>query len=174
MLRAVIRHTSKPRPVVRQKGQRRGVPGRSVLVGPGEPGRAAVSPALAPGATPLAGCGLAAPMRPRRGKEARRRLLCGRGSGRAGPVLARATWTALSVPSARCPDDSPAVKVPGTVGAIVPVHGDEGWLLAAGRDFVHLSPDGSLSPVSPGRPGRDADERWRLRSAGPVLGRHAG
>jgi sugar lactone lactonase YvrE len=39
-------------------------------------------------------------------------------------------------------------QVPGTVGAIVPVHGDEGWLLAAGRDFVQLSPDGSLSPVT--------------------------
>ena len=39
-------------------------------------------------------------------------------------------------------------QVPGTVGAIVPVHGDDGWLLAAGRDFVQLSPDGSLSPVA--------------------------
>ncbi len=36
-------------------------------------------------------------------------------------------------------------QVPGTVGAIAPVDGDEGWLLAAGRDFFHLSPDGSLS-----------------------------
>jgi hypothetical protein len=31
-------------------------------------------------------------------------------------------------------------RVPGTVGAIVPVHGDEGWVLAAGRGFVHLAP----------------------------------
>ena len=37
-------------------------------------------------------------------------------------------------------------QVPGTVGAIAPVQGDDGWLLAAGRDFVHLSPDGALSP----------------------------
>jgi sugar lactone lactonase YvrE len=37
-----------------------------------------------------------------------------------------------------------AYQVPGTVGAIAPVQGDEGWLLAAGRGFVHLSPDGSL------------------------------
>jgi len=37
--------------------------------------------------------------------------------------------------------------VPGTVGAIVPVEGDEGWALAAGPGFVHLSPDGSLRPI---------------------------
>jgi sugar lactone lactonase YvrE len=35
-------------------------------------------------------------------------------------------------------------RVPGTVGAIAPIHGDEGWLLAAGLGFVHLAPDGSL------------------------------
>lgn len=35
-------------------------------------------------------------------------------------------------------------QAPGTVGAIAPVEGDEGWLLAAGRGFAHLSPDGSL------------------------------
>ena len=35
-------------------------------------------------------------------------------------------------------------RVLGTVGAIAPVEGDEGWLLAAGPGFVHLSPDGSL------------------------------
>ncbi len=39
-------------------------------------------------------------------------------------------------------------QVPGTVGAIAPVHGDDGWLLAAGRGFVHLSPDGSLRPIA--------------------------
>jgi sugar lactone lactonase YvrE len=38
-------------------------------------------------------------------------------------------------------------RVPGTVGAIVPVEGDEGWVLAAGRGFVHLSLDGSLHPL---------------------------
>jgi sugar lactone lactonase YvrE len=38
-------------------------------------------------------------------------------------------------------------QVSGTVGAIAPVQGDEGWLLAAGRGFVHLSPDGSLRPL---------------------------
>jgi sugar lactone lactonase YvrE len=35
-------------------------------------------------------------------------------------------------------------RVPMTVGAITPVDGDEGWLLAAGRGFFHLNPDGSL------------------------------
>jgi sugar lactone lactonase YvrE len=37
-----------------------------------------------------------------------------------------------------------AYTVPGTVGAVAPVQGDEGWVLAAGRGFAHLSPDGSL------------------------------
>ena len=35
-------------------------------------------------------------------------------------------------------------EVPGTVGAVAPIEGDEGWLLAAGRGFAHLSPDGSV------------------------------
>jgi sugar lactone lactonase YvrE len=42
--------------------------------------------------------------------------------------------------------------VPGTVGAIAPIAGDEGWMLAAGRGFVHLSPDGTarrLGEVAP-------------------------
>ena len=42
--------------------------------------------------------------------------------------------------------------LPGTVGAIAPIEGDEGWLLAAGRGFVHLRPDGStrtLAEVAP-------------------------
>ncbi len=42
--------------------------------------------------------------------------------------------------------------VPGTVGAIAPIEGDDGWLLAAGRGFVHLRPDGStrtLAEVAP-------------------------
>jgi len=37
-----------------------------------------------------------------------------------------------------------AYVLPGTVGAIAPVERDEGWLLAAGRGFTHLAPDGSL------------------------------
>ena len=39
-------------------------------------------------------------------------------------------------------------QVPGTVGAIAPVQGEDGWLLAAGRGFVHLAPDGSLSTIA--------------------------
>jgi sugar lactone lactonase YvrE len=38
--------------------------------------------------------------------------------------------------------------VPGTVGAVIPVAGDEGWVLAAGRGFVHLAPDGSQRPIA--------------------------
>jgi sugar lactone lactonase YvrE len=38
-------------------------------------------------------------------------------------------------------------QVPGTVGAIAPIDGDDGWLLAANRGFLHLSPDGSLHPL---------------------------
>src|SRR4029450_9168212 len=37
--------------------------------------------------------------------------------------------------------------IPGTVGGIAPVGGDDGWLLAAGRGFAHLSPDGSLQAI---------------------------
>ena len=38
-------------------------------------------------------------------------------------------------------------QLPATVGAIAPVHDDEGWILAAGRGFLHLSPDGSVRPI---------------------------
>jgi sugar lactone lactonase YvrE len=33
------------------------------------------------------------------------------------------------------------------VGAIAPVDGDDGWILAAGQGFVHLAPDGSLRSI---------------------------
>jgi sugar lactone lactonase YvrE len=39
-------------------------------------------------------------------------------------------------------------EVPGTVGAIAPIEGDDGWLLAANRGVVHLSPDGTLRPLA--------------------------
>jgi sugar lactone lactonase YvrE len=45
-----------------------------------------------------------------------------------------------------------AYGVPGTVGAAVPIEGDEGWVLAAGRGFVHLAPDGSLRPIAAAAP----------------------
>jgi sugar lactone lactonase YvrE len=38
--------------------------------------------------------------------------------------------------------------VPGTVGAIAPIEGDEGWLLAAGRGLVHLLPDGTWRTIA--------------------------
>ncbi len=43
-------------------------------------------------------------------------------------------------------------ELPWTVGMIAPVHGDEGWLLGAGRGFVYLAPDGThrtIAEVSP-------------------------
>jgi sugar lactone lactonase YvrE len=43
-------------------------------------------------------------------------------------------------------------QLSGTVGAIAPIEGDAGWLLAAGQGFVHLQPDGStrtLAEVAP-------------------------
>lgn len=39
-------------------------------------------------------------------------------------------------------------RVPGTVGAITPIADDEGWLLAAGRSFIHLAVDGSLRTLA--------------------------
>jgi sugar lactone lactonase YvrE len=36
----------------------------------------------------------------------------------------------------------------GTVGAIVPIDGDDGWLLAAGGGFAHLTPDGEVRVVA--------------------------
>lgn len=39
-------------------------------------------------------------------------------------------------------------QLPGTVGAVAPIEGDAGWLLAADRGFVHLRPDGSHTVVA--------------------------
>ena len=39
-------------------------------------------------------------------------------------------------------------RLPGTVGAIAPVEGDRGWILAADRGFAALDPDGALSVVA--------------------------
>jgi sugar lactone lactonase YvrE len=39
-------------------------------------------------------------------------------------------------------------RLPGTVGAITTVAGDDGWLLAADRGFVYLSPDGTRRPIA--------------------------
>ena len=43
-------------------------------------------------------------------------------------------------------------QLPGTVGMIAPVEGDDGWLLGAGRGFVYLALDGTqrtIAEVSP-------------------------
>ncbi|GAA4371049.1 SMP-30/gluconolactonase/LRE family protein [Agromyces bauzanensis] len=40
-----------------------------------------------------------------------------------------------------------AFDVPGTVGAVAPIDGDDGWILAAGRGFLHLRPDGSIRTI---------------------------
>jgi sugar lactone lactonase YvrE len=40
-----------------------------------------------------------------------------------------------------------AYWVPGPVGAIAPVEGDDGWILAAGRGIVHLAPNGWMRPI---------------------------
>jgi sugar lactone lactonase YvrE len=42
--------------------------------------------------------------------------------------------------------------LPMPVGAIAPIDGDDGWLLAAGRGFVHLRPDGSHRTVADASP----------------------
>ena len=39
-------------------------------------------------------------------------------------------------------------EVPTTVGSIAPIEGDEGWLLAAGRGFVHLTLDGAVNALA--------------------------
>ncbi|MBI4932543.1 MAG: SMP-30/gluconolactonase/LRE family protein [Actinobacteria bacterium] len=43
-------------------------------------------------------------------------------------------------------------ELPMPVGAIAPVHGDDGWLLAAGRGFVHLAPDGTHRAIAEAAP----------------------
>ncbi len=56
-------------------------------------------------------------------------------------------FTAAGSPTTATSPSFERYTVPGTVGAIAPVEGDEGWVLAAGRGFVHLSPDGLLRPI---------------------------
>ena len=43
---------------------------------------------------------------------------------------------------------SASTSCPGTVGTVVPVQGDEGWLLGAGRGFVYLAPDGTHRTIA--------------------------
>ena len=37
--------------------------------------------------------------------------------------------------------------VHGSVGAINPIDGDDGWLLALDRGIAHLAPDGTVRPI---------------------------
>jgi sugar lactone lactonase YvrE len=39
-------------------------------------------------------------------------------------------------------------QLPGTVGMVAPIEGDEGWLLGAGRGFVHLAVDGTTRTIA--------------------------
>ena len=39
-------------------------------------------------------------------------------------------------------------RLPGTVGAVAPIEGDRGWLLAAGRGFALLDPDGAFRVIA--------------------------
>ncbi len=71
-------------------------------------------------------------------------------------------------------------RLPGTVGAIAPIAGDDGWLLAANRGFTHLAPDGGhrvIAEVSPeGTRMNDAacDPRGRLWAGALADDHHAG
>ncbi len=67
-----------------------------------------------------------------------------------------------------------AYTVPGTVGAIAPVEGDEGWVLAAGRGLRPPIPRWLAAANRRSGPRGDTDERRRLRPAGSVLGGNAG
>lgn len=39
-------------------------------------------------------------------------------------------------------------QLPGTVGMIAPIQGDDGWVLGAGRGFVHLALDGTQRTIA--------------------------
>lgn len=71
-------------------------------------------------------------------------------------------------------------ELPGTVGAITPVHDDEGWLLAASLGFAYMSVDGSLRPIADVTPTgtrmNDAacDPQGRLWAGTLALDHHAG
>jgi sugar lactone lactonase YvrE len=67
--------------------------------------------------------------------------------------LLRVDILAGSVHRDRIADDGDLIpvhnyRVPGTVGAIASVEGDDGWVLASGRGFLHLSADGSVTRVA--------------------------
>ena len=71
--------------------------------------------------------------------------------------------------------------VDNPVGAVAPIHGDDGWLLAAGRGILHLAPDGSTTTVaadlaSPGTRMNDAacDPQGRFWAGTMAEDHHSG
>ena len=74
-----------------------------------------------------------------------------------GTPVATSCWPSTSWPGASIATGSAttvrcnAVRVyqlPGTVGMIAPIEGDDGWLLGAGRGFVYLALDGSHRSIA--------------------------
>jgi sugar lactone lactonase YvrE len=71
-------------------------------------------------------------------------------------------------------------ELPSPVGTIAPIDGDDGWLLGAGRGFVHLAPDGrhrTITEVSgPGTRMNDgaADPQGRFWAGSLADDHHAG
>ena len=43
--------------------------------------------------------------------------------------------------------DGRGYRLGGTVGAVAPIDGDDGWIVAAGRGFVHLTLDGAVQTL---------------------------
>ena len=67
------------------------------------------------------------------------------------------------------------VAIDRHVGAVAPAVGG-GYVLAAGPGFLFVDPAGWVERAGPTRSGshRRPHERWRLRPARPILGRHHG
>ena len=111
-------------------------------------------------------------------------MILGEGPPAGSPVAASSSgwtsWPSAGVYRDRVDHDGALIpvdtyQVAGTVGAVAPIDGDEGWLLAAGRRFLHLSLDRSLRPVTDDvAPSGVRMNDAGMRSAGPVLGGHRG
>ena len=65
-------------------------------------------------------------------------------------------------------------QLPGTVGMIAPVEGDDGWLLGAGRDFVYLALDGTQRTIAQVAPAGTRMNDGACDPQGRFLGRHRG
>ena len=62
-------------------------------------------------------------------------------------------------------------QLPGTVGMIAPLDGDDGWLLGAGRGFVYLALDGSHRSIAEVALAGTRMNDGACDPPGPVLGR---